>query len=272
MNRERILVTVKTYPTLSSSYDEIVCTAGFREDASWIRLYPVPFRKYDEYQRYKKFQWIELDIEKNTADTRVESYRPRSEIVLGEEMGTENGWQARRDFVLGRGVVHTNLDKIIESNRSRELSLATFKPTEIIAVTAEPDSREWDKGKLDAALQRGRQGHLFDEPRRDFKLVNKLPYKFRYEFLDDAGKLSKMMIEDWELGALYWKQFRARGSETDAVEDVKNKYTSDLITDRDTHLFLGTTKEWDARAPNPFLVIGVFYPPLKKQDDLFCQS
>ncbi|CAN5301166.1 hypothetical protein BH23BAC3_BH23BAC3_18800 [soil metagenome] len=27
--REKILITVKTYPTLSGKYDELVCTAGF---------------------------------------------------------------------------------------------------------------------------------------------------------------------------------------------------------------------------------------------------
>ncbi len=41
----KVLITVKTYPTLSAKYDELVCTAGFREDGTWIRLYPVPFRK-----------------------------------------------------------------------------------------------------------------------------------------------------------------------------------------------------------------------------------
>lgn len=30
----RILISVKTYPTLSTTYDELVCTAGFREDGS----------------------------------------------------------------------------------------------------------------------------------------------------------------------------------------------------------------------------------------------
>jgi len=35
MGRERILVTVKTYPTLSRKYGETVCTAGVREDGSW---------------------------------------------------------------------------------------------------------------------------------------------------------------------------------------------------------------------------------------------
>ena len=94
MAREKVLITVKTYPTLSNKYDETVCTAGFRPDGSWIRIYPVPFRKYDEYQRYKKFQWIELDLVRNTTDKRVESYRPGSEITLLEEMGTTNRWDA----------------------------------------------------------------------------------------------------------------------------------------------------------------------------------
>lgn len=269
MHRERILVTVKTYPTLSSTYDEIVCTAGFREDATWIRLYPVPFRKYDDYQRYKKFQWIELAVERNPSDPRVESFRPRSEITLLDEMGLDNSWQARRNFVLRKGTVYTNLADITARNKSGELSLATFKPTEIINVTSEPDSREWDKAKLDATLQRGKQGHLFDQPTEDFKVVRKLPYKFRYEFVDDAGTRSKMMIEDWEIGRLYWRQFDTRGSEEAAIQDVKNKYMNDVIKDRDTHLFLGTTQKWNAVAPNPFIIIGVFYPPTKLQDDLF---
>jgi hypothetical protein len=184
-------------------------------------------------------------------------------------MGLGNAWQARRNFVLGKGAVHTNLANIIARNKSGELSLATFKPTEIINVTSEPDSRDWDKTKLDAILQRGRQGHLFDQPSEDFKVVRKLPYKFRYEFIDDSGTRSKMMIEDWELGRLYWRQFDTRGSEEAAIQDVKNKYMNDVVKDRDTHLFLGTTQRWDAIAPNPFLIIGVFYPPANLQDDLF---
>ncbi|MPM62092.1 hypothetical protein SDC9_108958 [bioreactor metagenome] len=43
----KVLIAVKTYPTLSEKYDELVCTAGFLEDGSWIRLYPIPFRKLE---------------------------------------------------------------------------------------------------------------------------------------------------------------------------------------------------------------------------------
>ncbi len=62
MSLTKVLVSVKTYPTLSEKYDELVCTAGFREDGSWIRIYPVPFRKLDYSNRYNKWEWIEMDL------------------------------------------------------------------------------------------------------------------------------------------------------------------------------------------------------------------
>ena len=62
----RVLVTVMTYPTLSKNHFETVCTAGFREDGSWIRIYPVPHRLLFQYDKpkYGKWQWIEADLEK----------------------------------------------------------------------------------------------------------------------------------------------------------------------------------------------------------------
>lgn len=32
----KVLITVKTYPAISSKYDELVCTAGFREDGTGL--------------------------------------------------------------------------------------------------------------------------------------------------------------------------------------------------------------------------------------------
>jgi hypothetical protein len=75
MERKRVYITVKTYPTLSEKYDELVCTAGICEDGSWIRLYPLPFRKLELEQKYKKWQWIEVDVERRTRDFRPESYK-----------------------------------------------------------------------------------------------------------------------------------------------------------------------------------------------------
>jgi hypothetical protein len=75
MAKEKVLITVKTYPTYSKSYEELVCTAGFKEDGTFIRIYPIPYRKLDYDSRFAKYQWIELDLVKNTSDFRPESYR-----------------------------------------------------------------------------------------------------------------------------------------------------------------------------------------------------
>jgi hypothetical protein len=41
----KVLISVKTYPTLSTKYNELVCTAGFLEDGSWVRIYPWFYKK-----------------------------------------------------------------------------------------------------------------------------------------------------------------------------------------------------------------------------------
>ncbi len=76
MEKQRVLITVKTYPTLSRKYGETVCTAGVREDGTWVRIYPVPFRRLNEEQQYKKYDWLEVRLVRNTTDPRPETYRP----------------------------------------------------------------------------------------------------------------------------------------------------------------------------------------------------
>lgn len=65
------------------------------------------------------------------------------------------------------------------------------------------------------------------------------------------------MIEDWELGALYWK-YAERGSEV-ACQKVRQKYFDDFAKTKDLHFFLGTTKRWHKRGRNPFVIIGTFH-------------
>jgi len=76
IEKKRIYIIVKTYPTISDKYSELVCTAGVLEDGSWIRLYPIPFRKLDFEQKYKKYSWIQVEVERNKQDFRPETYRP----------------------------------------------------------------------------------------------------------------------------------------------------------------------------------------------------
>ena len=54
-----------------------------------------------------------------------------------------------------------------------------------------------------------KQGDLFSQDNSPEILIPKLPYKFYYRFKDDSGKSSRLMIEDWEIGQLYWNCLRA---------------------------------------------------------------
>jgi hypothetical protein len=273
MSKEVILVTVKTYPALSSTYDETVCTAGMREDGSWIRIYPIPFRKLEEFEKYRKFDWVEIDVEKNLKDPRPESHKKRSNIRVIEHIDTSSDWYIRNQTVLEKGDVYTNFDEIIRKNKDgRQLSLATFKPTEILDVTVELEkSRDWDQKKLRELEAKSKQPDMFQNSAECFKVVKKLPYKFRYLFQDETGKKRELMITDWEIGALFWNSMsRHSNNENKAVQDVKNKYLHDLVNGRDIHFFVGTTLEWDLKnAPNPFTIIGVYSPPIVLQESLF---
>ena len=79
IEKTRVFITVKTYPTLSAKYDELVCTAGITEKGKWVRIYPVPFRKLEWEKQYKKYQWIELDLIRSRSDFRLESYKPTNQ-------------------------------------------------------------------------------------------------------------------------------------------------------------------------------------------------
>jgi hypothetical protein len=70
-----------------------------------------------------------------------------------------------------------------------------------------------------------------------------------------------MMIEDWEIGMLYLNcLWRSNNDEAIATAKVKEKYLDQFLK-RDLYFFLGTTKQFHNVAPNPFIIIGVYYPP-----------
>jgi hypothetical protein len=276
MSRKKVLLTVTTYPLPSRSYDELVCTAGVLEDGSWIRIYPVPLsfligkRKTGDLQSFK-YTWVELDLIKRTDDFRPESHSPQNydfrDITIHNRVDTNKNWAERKKYCLNK--VYTNLTKLInDSQKPNNISLASFKPSEIIGFDVEKDSEEWK----DEWKELRKQTDLFstDEPDPE-KMIPKVPYKFFYRFSDDSGKVSRLMIEDWEIGALYWNCLKgAEGDKTKAVELVKQKYFDEFVKEKELYLFLGTTKEWHMRrAKNPFVIIGVFYPKIETQLGLF---
>ena len=263
MAKTKVLITVKTYPAISKKYEELVCTAGFLEDGTWIRIYPIQFRKKSYNQQYSKYQWIELDLVKNKEDIRPESYRPVShdtEInIVGEIKPDGNTWAERRPIVLKN--VYNNLSQLIAEAKDKSIctSLAVFKPTKVIDfIWEDVVDREWSQDKI-AQFQ---QLNLFQNvDDKKFEVVKKLPYKFSFIYEDIEGKRSKTMIEDWETGELYWNCLRRHdGNEAKACADVRKKYFDDFAQTKDLHFFLGTSKVHHFVGKNPFLIIGTFHP------------
>ena len=267
----RVLITVKTYPNPSPKYDELVCNAGFLESGEWIRIYPVKFRALPYEQQYSKYSWIELDLVRRNRDLRPESYSPKrgidEEIVTVGQLSTgkRRDWSERKRYACRE--VFTSMTELIALAKTENVwkSLATVKPKEIVEFVIEEDERDWKPQVRDSL----RQMSLFGSQAahgRELKVVQKLPYKYYYRFLTEGDdRPRRMMIEDWEIGALYWNCLaQTEGDEIAANDLVRQKYEEEFLN-KDLYLFVGTTLANHTRAPNPFVIIGVFYPPVTQQ-------
>lgn len=257
MEKTRILVTVKTAPLLSTKYTETVCTAGIREDGRWIRIYPIPYRLLDAAQRFSKYQWIEVRVEKDTRDPRPESYKLAGKIKLLKHLGTNNEWQERRHIVLQN--VYTNLTKLITEARNPKIStsLAVFKPVRIITFQL----KKADSKQKYIARKKMLSETLDDKTASN--LAEHVPYTFHYNFVDAKGRRSCLQILDWEIYQLCRKLMRKYGNRREVLQrHLQRKYFDEFKQKRDVHFFLGTTKRWHIRrGSNPFLIVGIFYPP-----------
>ncbi len=265
--QEKIFIIVKTYPNLTSLHGELVCTAGLTENGEWRRIYPVPFRSLNEREKFKKFQWINVETESAAPrDKRPESRKLSAgfPISAGE---TITDTTRRRGFIFSATPVYTSRSTLLKDLKTKGTSLAIFKPSEILEMTYKRTESEWAPEKL-AAFQREReQFDLFSTPeeheRKFRQAAMKIPYIFRYKFKDSDGKTLHMMVEDWEIGMLYLHSAASPKCSCDggAARMTVERYMKFAKT-KDIYFFLGTSWERQQKnAPNPFLIVGVYYPP-----------
>lgn len=277
--RKKILILVKAYPAISTKYGETVCTAGITDDGKWIRLYPIPFRRNDFDKQFKKYEWIELDVIRNKSDFRTETYRPKN-IDLndleskGKIKSDRDTWEAR-NLILDK-FKRSNFKEILVEAKDKNIgtSLALYKPKEIIDFVFEEVTTNYNSKTIESLKSQTAQLPLFESVSREsldnFEVVNKLPFKFSFVFLDETNTKRKMMIEDWETGMLYWNcLIRYNGDNKKACEDVKKKYFYDFALTKDYYFIIGTTKKFHNVAPNPFVIIGDYRPKIKTQKSLF---
>lgn len=266
----KVLITVMTYPSLSHKYFETVCTAGFREDGSWIRIFPVPHRLLTDQDgnKYKKWQWVEVDLEKNNKDSRPESFHIKDidTLKIIGDLGKGVNWDLRYKWVKKNKKIYTNMSELIDLASKNELSLAILKPKEIIDVTYEridiQDFFEKREALQKKYKEKRRQLELFNnnidsDYNYQFKFAEKIPYKFRYKFTTEDNKVREILIEDWEIGMLYRNCLKYCDEKT-ACEKVRERYLG--FAQKDLLFFMGTNYKWhNMKSPNPFLIIGVFY-------------
>lgn len=66
---------VGTYPVPAKKGVEVSCTAAITDKGEWLRLFPVPYRRLNASQKFSKYQWIEVGVERATTDPRPESHK-----------------------------------------------------------------------------------------------------------------------------------------------------------------------------------------------------
>ena len=77
------------------------------------------------------------------------------------------------------------------------------------------------------------------------------------------------MISDLEFGQLYWNCYKKCKDEKTACQKVKDKYFHNFKKNKDVWFFLGITLQYYNIGRNPFIIVGVFYPPKASQLELF---
>lgn len=272
---------IKTYPTPSSSYGELVCTAGIRlRDGAWVRIYPYPFRQLSKDLRFSKGDIVELPLQKASGDPRLESYKIYDTAAIKKvgELGTERGWAERMHYIRP-----TVVASVSEFKAAMFPSDGHWGPSiRPVAVQSGSASLSW-KGQEPwsaedlAKLRRAEsdvKGNLFvdDDVAQYFKVLQRVPYEFRLKYLDKMGEEHQHLILDWEIAQLYFNVRQNEASDEAALEKVRQKIEDEIFGKRnDVFLVLGNVHH-RFRNANAIVINGFIYPRQQLQPGLFEDS
>lgn len=256
--KKKILITAKTYPSLSKKYEETVCTAGIelgeeQRPAAWVRIYPIPFRYEDNSKKFKLYSVIEAEVEKDLNDSRLESYKIINDQyeVTGGPLDTKKNWEKRKQ------VLFPLLQKSLEEIKTNNQSIGVIKPREIISIFHQEGEKDWSDSQSYGLAQQ----NLFKKK----KPLDKVPFRFYYQFKcnDESCKGHKLSVIDWGTLELYRKMYAEAppGSDKEKYAIKKVIYKLEYFSkETDLHFIVGNQK----LHRNSFMIIGLFYP--KKED------
>lgn len=258
---ERVLITVKTYPTAHASHGEIVCTAGINDRGEWRRLWPIPYRQLEQGQRFPRYEWIEARVKKSQTDPRKESYNVDQDSLrrTGHRLDTKNQWQSRRALLVPRA--NRSIEELLELHDKDRTSMGFLRPRSFDALAVEMlPSTEWSPERR-AAIDRL---NLLSAAGRPLEM---LPFRLRLAYTCDDPTCPghDQMITDWEVGAFYFNRVRGSTNPDAAAAEVRKHFSRFFTAKHDTWLFVGTNSPvWPT-----FIVTGIFYPQPQAQRSLF---
>lgn len=186
--KQRICILVKAYPQPSQKYEETVCCAGVTEDGRFLRLYPIPYRRLKQEQQFQRFDWVEMDIAKDTSDHRPESHKVVPDSIQIVQPGSV--LKSEQKVRLWKPFIADSLQALKDENVKTGRSLGIIKP--------DPDSVKFSANPIkeasseDQALTRNlcRQASLLDsEP---LKELQKPELTFEYRFTS-AGHIHELL-------------------------------------------------------------------------------
>lgn len=257
---ERILILAKTYPSPSAQYVETSCVAGITADGCMRRLYPVPFRLIEEHQKFKKWQWVELRVEKASRDRRPESHKVYvDDIVCGKKIDTKHDWAGRRMW-LEKIPTFDSFDAMDAARLGEGISLALLQPRRVLGLDITPARHpDWTSEEREKLTRELMQGELFSEAevRQELRELRKIPFDFYYWCVystPDGERAYRQKIIDWEAGALFWNCRRSHG---DNWEQPFREKLEKNLTGKDLMFLMGNLH----RFQDQWLIVSLIYPP-----------
>jgi hypothetical protein len=147
------------------------------------------------------------------------------------------------------------MEDLYEQKERDRTSLGIFRPAKVHDLLITPTSAEW-KAEFLAELN---QQRLWETRTATKRPPRKVPWKFQYQFECEDARCNQnhcMMIEDWEVGALYWREVDGGATPSEAAQSVKRKFLDTICApDRDTHFFVGTVLNHGT-----WVIVGTYWP------------
>ncbi|MCW3699110.1 hypothetical protein [Burkholderia cenocepacia] len=228
------------------------------------RLYPVPFRMIEEGQQFKKWQWIEVRVEKANKDHRPESHKLYVDTIsCGDVIDTKKEWATRWEW-LGKIPTFDSFDAVEAGRLGDSLSIALLRPKRLLGLEiTKARNQEWTEEEKDKLMREQMQGDLFSEAEAKRQVVGlrKVPFDFYYRYVCDTPegeKEHKHKIVDWEAGALFWNCRRSHGVTWEAPFRAK---LEESLGGKDLMFLMGNQH----RFQDQWLIISLVYPPKRKQ-------